>query len=326
MFKPLLSITSLLMSLLLAASSCAASQWFSLKKPEKVVHKPNYISLTRNIAGYTGVNIEGVIDVSIHTGYSKHPDITLKGDSLDLQQVKTYVTNGQLHVVLGKGYPNHGRVTAIIHANQLYSFHYTGSGIVKGLKLYSPHLDLCIDNEKLTELGGSLYLTRFCVKGMGTTRISGIRGKEVKLNMEGTPTVYLTGQANLTDINAGGNGRLSLYWVESPLLKICGHGGAEIRLAGIADELHVELWGHSKFDGQYLRARRTFVKTFDDSEAKIFTLKKQHSLASGKSNIYYYNIAEMQTNFMAYDGSVLDMRKKRVHDLEEYIFYNKHNP
>ncbi len=326
MFKPLLTITALLMSLLLATTCSNAGRWHFFQKSEKSAHKPNYVSLTRKMPGYTGVNVEGVIDVRIHSGYSKNPKIILKGDSLDLQQVKTYVSNGQLNIILGKGYPNYGRVTAIIHANQLYSFHYTGSGIVKGLQLYSPHLDLCIDNEQLTELGGSLYLTQFCIKGLGTARISGVRGHQVKLNMEGAPTVHLTGQANLTDINAGGNGKLSLYWVDSPLLKICARGGAQIRLAGIADELHVELWGHSKFDGQYLRARRTFVKTFNRSEAKIFTLKRQHSLASDMSNIYYYNIAEMQTNFMAYDGSVLDMRKKRVHDLEEYILYNKHNP
>ena len=87
--------------------------------------------------------------------------------------------------------------------------------------------------------------------------------------------------------------------------------------------MEVELWNHADFNGRYLRASRAFVKTHDNSVAKISAVRRQHTLASDASDIYFYNLPEMRTDFMAYDGAVLDMRDWNLLCEQEYTIYNK---
>ena len=75
------------------------------------------------------------------------------------------------------------------------------------------------------------------------------------------------------------------------------------------DRLDVELWNTAHFNGRYLRAEHSFVKTHDRSLAEISVIRNQHTLASGKSNIYFYELPLTRADFMAFDGSVLDLRE-----------------
>ncbi|QBR83120.1 hypothetical protein E3983_01355 [Legionella israelensis] len=327
----MLTRTISLISIFILLCSCAHRPAIFSPRIKKAVSKsvltskPVRAKQVKKVSGFNSVDVEGVIDVSLHSGYSK-PQVILYGDPRDLKQVQVFVTNQRLYVKVGKGYPDCGRITAVIHGHRLYAFKYKGVGVVKGTKLNSSSLALDIDNDGSTILKGHLALTTLNISGKGSTQIHGISNRGLRINMKGKPRVQLTGQTSLTSLNLTGSGWLSLYWVNSPFLRVCAYGSAKAQLAGIVDELHVELWDSAKFKGRYLRANRTFVKTHQRSIAEISTLKKQHSLASDASDIYYYNIPTMQTNFMAFNGAVLDMREWPQHDLEEYDRYNKHIP
>ena len=101
---------------------------------------------------------------------------------------------------------------------------------------------------------------------------------------------------------------------------------AKIQLAGIVNRLEVELWGAARFKGRYLRAQRSFVKTHDKSVAEISAVNHQSTLATDASDIYYYNIPDTRADFMAFNGSVLNMREWSLYELQEFTRYNKQFP
>lgn len=279
----------------------------------------------RTQAPFTQIDVEGLINVQLHTGYKK-PEVILTGDPRDLAQVKTFINNSTLFVSLGKGFPHFGPVTADIKGLRLTKLRYVGAGIVRGTRLQANYLDAYLQNEGTTELGGTIGLHTLKIVGNGLTKISGISSRNLRIFMTGNPKVQLTGFANLSKLCIDGDGWLSLYWIKSDGLIIRERRGAKVQIAGVVNRLDVELWGTSQFKGRYLRAQRSFVKTHDRSMAKISAVNHQSNLATDASDIYYYNIPTTRADFMAFSGSVLDMREWSRFDMEDFTVYNKQFP
>ena len=277
---------------------------------------------TLRVPDFTRVKVNGVINVSLHTGY-KHPKVILRGDPRDLASIAVGVTNGQLQVIMGANQPNFGPVQVEIDGRYLHSIEYRGRGIITGSKLHAGLFDVVLDNQGKTTLGGQIGLRKLDVKGDGPTEISGINSPYMVLNISGKSSIKLSGIANVSTLNVTKEGRLSLYWVKSRDLTIRGRGKSFIQLAGVVDKLNVELWDSARFNGRYLRAMRAFVKTYDLSVAEVSAVKRQHTLASNKSDIHFYNIPAMKTDFMADKGATLDMRDLSAPFLQEYDQYNK---
>lgn len=273
--------------------------------------------------GANRIDINGRFNVALHTGYKK-PKIILKGYPEDLQQVAVKIQPGLLTIAK----PASGRlaqreISVEIRAHRLNVFKYRGGGVINGQQLYSDDLTLEIYNRGSTRLGGDIRLRKLVVGDHGNVQINGVNSKNLYLSLKDKARVALAGVVQLNYLNMSGQGFLSLYWVKSDRLNIRLREAAELQIAGIAKMLDVELWGHAKFHGRYLRAHRSFVKTHGRSLAEINTLARQHTLAADASDIYYYTIPELRQDFMAYQGSVLDMRDWNLPDLEEYTMYNK---
>lgn len=277
---------------------------------------------TRQVPLFTRVYVNGLLNVSLHTGY-KRPHIILRGDPRDLAAVVIIVTNGALHVTLGTGYPHFGSVQVEIDSRYLHLFEYHGTGTVTGNQLHTSMLDLLLDNQGRTSLGGQIGIRRLEVAGGGYTEISGVNTPYLMVKLSGKPKVRLAGVVNLSYLDLSNDGWLSLYWVKSKRLTVRGHGKTFIQLAGIVEKLYVELWDTAQFKGRYLRAQRAFVKTHGKSVAEISAVKRQHTLASNTSDVQFFNIPVMKADFMADDGAALDMRDLGVPFIQEYDQYNK---
>ncbi|MCC5791395.1 MAG: DUF2807 domain-containing protein [Legionellaceae bacterium] len=275
-----------------------------------------------NVASYSRLTIEGRIDASVHSGYTQ-PMVILRGDPRDLRQVVTEVLDDNLLVHIGKGYPRHGPVKAEIRTRYLNYLRYEGEGTLSGSKLRSNHLELVLDNSGTTRLGGYLMLHKLTARGSGLYQISGVHSQDLRVSITENARVELTGVARLRKLQVSGNGHFNMYWSSGPSLCVRATDHAVIQLAGLIDKLDVELHQQATFEGRYLRADRAFIKTFDESIARISALKRQHSLASDQSDIYFYHLPEMRTDFMAFDGSVLDMRDWHQQALKEYSYLNK---
>ncbi len=270
---------------------------------------------------FTRVAVNGNIDVTLSTG--SKPRVLLHGDLRSMPDVKIVSKNGTLYVILGKGYPRFGRVRAEIRTGHLTSFEYHGSGKVTANNLQSGMLDLKIDNKGPTTINGKIALRRLLIAGSGDTQISGITGHMCQIQLTGTPKVRLAGVIDITSLKMAGDSQISLYWIKSNVLKIRAKDKAFIQMAGVVETLDLILKDKAHFNGRYLRGKDVFVKTFDQSVADICVINTQHTLASGASNIYFHNLPKMKADFMARNGSVLDMREWETPNLKEYTRYNR---
>lgn len=315
----------LLILIVFGLASCAHN---ALKKPPVAPAPVTYHSITqtRPFTSFTQVEAQGQINVTLHTGYRK-PQVVLRGDPRDLEQVKTVVSQNVLYLILGKGFPHHGAIHADIQGQYLTRFSYKGTGVINGTQLHTSALDLYLANEGTTKLGGSLGLHQLIIAGNGFTDISGINSRSLQVQfLYGSPKVQLTGLANITALNMKDKAWLSMYWLKSDVLTIRAKDQAQIQLAGTVNRLDVELWGHGHFKGRYLRAQRSFVKTHGRAIAEISAVNHQSTLATDSSDIYYYNLANTREDFMAFNGSVLDMREWDWVNLRDFNRYNKQFP
>lgn len=294
--------------------------------PKRTVAQPSVpakiITQKRNVPAFTRVKVIGNIDVNLHTGYQR-PHVVLHGDARDLALLKVTVSDSQLRLSLDKTYPHYGRVRVDINSRYLNVFEYHGVGIIRGKGLNSRLLDLIIENQGPTTLQGQLGVHYLYITGNGYSQIQGIQSPDLKIKLAGQAKVKLVGVVHLTHLNMKGDSWLSFYWVKSDFLSIRGYDKSFIQLAGAVDKLDVELWNQSRFNGRYLRAQRSFVKTHHESVAEISAVKRQHTLATDISDIRFFNIPNMKTDFMAFGGAVLDMRDLASPYVQEYSQYNK---
>lgn len=275
----------------------------------------------RNVPSFSAIRVQGNVNVRLYTG-SKKSQVILRGDPRDLVYVTTAVSYDRLQVNLGKGYPHYGRVEVAIYTRYLTDFTYRGVGSIYGSHLRSESLNISIDNPGKTSLEGTLAVRNLELMGSGFTQMNGITSQSLRVTLKGSPRVKLVGMANLRALDLEGQGWLSMYWVKSRYLEVKARDKASIQLAGVADKFEVELWGGAQFHGKYLRANRVFAKTHDHALAEITALHRQSTLASDASNIYFYEIPDLRTDFMAFSGSVLDMREYSPF-MQEYTAYNK---
>jgi hypothetical protein len=257
------------------------------------------------ITYFTQVQVDGNLDVSLHTG-APRSQVILHGDARDKPEVKMRVAHGVLYVHVERGFPHFARMNVDIYTHYLTSFTYVGSGTIVGRNLQSKGLDISITNRGKTTLEGQLTLRHLSIKGSGLTQINGINGHALRVKLAGKPRVQLGGNVDINAIEAKDKSWLSLYWINSRVLKIRERGQAVIQLAGIAEILDIELWDSAHFNGRYLRSTRVFAKTHDNAVADLSVIKRQHTLAMDSSNIYYHTAPDMKANFMADNGAVLD--------------------
>lgn len=281
-------------------------------------------TLTKIYSGsnFSQVDIQGKYDVNLHTGYKK-PEIIIRGTPTDLNNIQVELKGGSVVVRPLSKSPLCAPVVIEVNARFLNAFSYSGRGLITGPRLSSELLDLKLNNTNRTVLGGHINLRKLEVRGPGYVEISGIYSSSILLKMLGQPHIKLVGVAPLSYLSAEGDGSLGLYWVRSDFLAIRLKGSSYVQLAGIVNKLDVELWGKAHFNGRYLRAMRTFAKTHDHSVAEITSIKRQHTLATDASDIFFYKIPEMKADFMGFNGAVLDMRDWNLMLTEDYTRYNK---
>lgn len=291
-----------------------------LKEPSSF--PPLITTRTLVLDKFSAVDIDGDVDVDLHTGY-KDPKMIMKGHVMDLAYLDSYVLNQTLFIRLGKGYPHYGKIKLDIRTKNLNSIKYKGIGNITGTKLHSSLLSININNQGNTKLKGYLGIKSLILDGKGNVDISGVDTKGMSINIRGDARVHLQGMGGITTMHLDNNSWLEMYWVNARDLHIWLRDHAYLKLAGIAIHLYADLCQQARFDGRYLRAKSSFVKTHDKSFAEISTTVKQHTLAQDNSDIFYFELPNMQANFMSHNGSVLDMRDINNPFFEEPTRYNK---
>ncbi len=315
-------------SLFFGLSGCAHLNKANLNKANTAHNKnappPKPIVQTRKITGFNRISVVGQMNVRLHTGFSK-TEVILHGDARDLAQVIAVVNNSTLSIRLTTT-PKFGEVTADIRGNQLNFFDYRGAGVVKGDNIHSGLLDVYISNPAKTILNGQINLHKLMVKGPGFVEINGIKSPYLEVALQNRAHVQLTGIAKLARLDIQGQSWFALYWLSNDFLSIRAKDSSFIQLAGVVNKIDLELWGQARFNGRFLRASRTFVKTHNRAIAEINSIDRQHTLATDSSDIRFYNVPVLKSDFMGCNGAVLDMRDWNNPEMQEYNRYNKDVP
>ena len=301
------------------------------KEPEKLL-EPKQIHPTdqvRPVPAFTQVYIQGPFDVRLHTNKHKKSSLKLHGDVVDLAHIRTDVKKGVLYVSVGskKGHIGKrrlrmGSATLDINVPHLHGFTYKGEGVITAHHIRSSLLNIWIMNAKEATFDGWINLRHLTAAGTGFTKISGIHSKDLRIKLIGSPKVELKGDANLRRIDMEGAGTLKFNWVKSTDLIVRLSGTSCLTLAGTVNRLDSVASDKAHFDGRYLRVKEAFIKTNDEAISDIAVVEKQHALARDKSDIYYYNLPSYRMDFMARNGSVLDMRPEELKVVQPDTIYN----
>lgn len=272
---------------------------------------------------FSSLEVTGTINLELHTGYQQ-PSVILSGDKMALENVQVNVVNGILYLALKKPSLACGPVTVDIRTARITSIVYHGKGSITGRHLRTYLQRVVIDNAGSTVLSGATVALRSIdVSGGGNVQIAGVVSRRLFVKMSGRSKLRLTGIAALRQLDMEGQSWFSLSWVKSTALCVHLHDKAYAEIAGIANKMDAETWDHAQLNARFLRARRAFVKTHDYSVAEIAVTQHQHTLALDASDIRYYNLPTMKTDFLAGDGAVLDMRHFDTPFVEEVTPYNR---
>ncbi len=268
------------------------------------------------------LDVQGHLNVNLHSG-ATHPHISLHGDARDKAHVRWRQVDDTVFIFVDKGYRPHDPVRLDIYTHHFNALNYTGQGEINGQHLQAPAFDLHLNNTGKTTLEGRIDLREMIIDGNSIVKIHGIQSRFMRVKMAGRATMELVGMANVASIEMSGHSWLSMYWVKSPHLRIRNTDQSYVQLAGYVQLLNIELKEQAHFNGEHLRAVRSFVKTFDHSRADIAVIKSDHALANDSSNIYYYELPVMKADFMGSDGSILDMRNFSSPFIKEPTPYNR---
>jgi len=308
-------------------AGCAKHQ--EVKKTYSVSEIGHQVTETRSLLAFDQVYIDAPVNVKLNTN-KRMSQVTLTGRAPGLAMIDTRVKNQILYVTLGnkeryKGERgvHHSPVELNIDMRTIHRLTYHGKGRLVA-RINTNYMDAWIKNPGETILDGQINLHQLTVIGPGYTQIRGLKGDNLKVNLYQNPKVELTGLAALTRLDIKGDAVFSYYWLRGGRLVVrAREGSPRVQLAGIVEKLDVELWGGARFNGRYVRARETFVKTHQHAIADISTTARQHTLAMDASDVYFYNLPPFLSNFMAENGAVLDMRDWDLYLLQEYTPFNK---
>lgn len=275
------------------------------------------ILLTKSYALPSNITLQGCFhtvlvrgDMTVTLHQTSGPTYAVaRGDSEDLAYLDFKIENDWLKVNLGKGYPKFSAVCVDIWVNNLHRLLQRGEAKVSGHHLYSDDLGISMLGTVPMTLDGQIKLSGLRIGGTSHLEMDGVNTKFLTLKMYNSSYVKLSGTIGLSEVHLYDNSWLSLYWVNTNRLDLKYGGNAFVQMAGHVNVLDLELFDNAKFAGRFLRASRSFVKTHGFSLAQISSERSQHTLALDRSNIDYFNVPLMKTDFMIQNAAVLDLRE-----------------
>lgn len=284
------------------------------------IDEEQYFSPKQLAGSFENINIRGPFEVKLTT-LNTHAKVVVIADEQALSSVHLKVKKRTLYVDCANACYDYRRPILRINVKNLRNFYFSGEGNITGHNLSLRNTSLYIKNKMATKLDGHLNLRYIYLAGNGHTTLAGVDSTGLRLKLRNHARLKIKGKVQLASMSLGKGTWISLYWLKADRLEIRGQGSTLIQLAGIVHVLDVELWNKARFNGRYLRAQETFIKTHDNSLAKISTFGHQHTLASGASDIYYYNDnLKAHTDFMGESGAVLDLNQWEPDDMDDSLF------
>lgn len=218
-------------------------------------------------------------------------DIEVNGRSIEIKNLNKRVTS---------------TIEVIVNTAELEYIQFNGNGVVRNELLSNKSFDFDIETDGKVLINDQINVRYLQAGGTGKINFKKINSGYLSLTKLGSSSVELEGKVKLNFLEMRG-GRLKVYWVESPLLRIIGKGSPFAEIAGVVDTLEIDLKDRARFNGKYLRVQKVYAKTYDYAHADIYAKEVRAAESFGKSNIYTHRNADLNSNYMANQGVVLDV-------------------
>ncbi len=176
---------------------------------------------TRSASGYTGIELQGSMDVKIDYGSSN--SIIVEADENLLPYIETEVENGNLKIRQKKGFNLKSKNKLIVHASltKLTNIGLSGSGNILGTG------DFLNNGKTSIKLSGSGNI------GLGVADIS-----ELDVAISGSGNINIKGgQSNIISVAISGSGNLncSNFATNNVLARVSGSGNIRVNAAKSID-------------------------------------------------------------------------------------------
>lgn len=266
----------------------------------------NIISKEFITAPFSSINVSNQINVKIIETRNT-PSLCITGDSNSVHHVYAAVRDGILYLSMAPDYQADAdsSIIAFVKSCPIHELTTGGSGSVTGDHLTRLSTVTANGSGSINITGKKLDLQSVNVGQAATVNIIGIDSHRLNVNNSSSGQVNLGGSMVLQNLNYSGNGPINIYWIDSTDVKVTGNGTGKIFLAGTAGLLDTTLSNSTTLDARYLRAKRGFINTRDNARADVWAHCNLNSLATGSSNIYYYNDAGSTNSYITPPADVL---------------------
>lgn len=255
---------------------------------------------------FTELEVIGPFNVKIRpTGGRQH--ISIKGPKQTLQHLSAVIQDNRLKLEIDEDAKVFDNAEVLLETDALDYLVMKGDNNLdmRGLNPKNFYVDLATTGNVLIE-GKKIGLRKLELDGSANIIFRGVSSKALTIESNRADKVAIEGVARLTKLFYGDKSRISVFWVDSPELQIIGSGVGFVRLAGHVSVLEARTYNHATLDAKYLRASKSFVKSYNASNVHLQTIKEQNVLASNGSNVYYYNPSKLRSGFMSESGNVFD--------------------
>lgn len=106
--------------------------------------------------------------------------------------------------------------------------------------------------------------------GVGATEVSGFKGENLRLALEGAGSVKVNGQYRNVDVRLGGVGGMTVDAGSSDNVELRLNGAGRIEMTGQTKQLHASLGGVGSLDAQQLRAETIDVNMTGLGSASVY--------------------------------------------------------
>ena len=308
--------------LTLGLTACSSGGWKTWNwnwwsKPVVKEAPPPRVMTTRQqkLTPFTEFEADGWFDIDLIQD-TKHYSVSIQGYNDIIEHVQPVVKDGVLHLHMDRPYgkAEEQQIHVIIRMPTLRHIRYSGDATLRAEKLETGYLDVDMRRGGDLRLGGRVALHDVRIAGAARLHISDVNSNDLHLFLGGNAQLELDGNIRVTEIVAADDSSLRLNWVDAPMLRATITQHAKVTLAGRVGLLQANVFHEATLDAKYLRADRAFVKTYHNGLAEINTIKSRSTLARHESNIYYYSDSDFEGDFMANDGTVMDMQQMYLVD------------
>ena len=150
-------------------------------------------------------------------------------------------------------------------------------------------------------------LSRLVVSGNTKVQSSKVNFPSIDVIDESSGSVNLLGEYGLKHLTVSGTGPIQIHWLKSKRLSVHAVGTAQIKLAGVANNVYASLYNSAKLNARYLRAKTVNVKTYQNSVATVTPLQLLNAFAFDKSSVFYYKYPKSKNQVTNIEGHVLQL-------------------